>query len=196
MFGLLKQPTARLSRTTEMLVKQRHRTGNSQANRHVKILSCAAKSCPPGETYINDPRRRPIRRDPIRYRMTPIVMRSYECSDRFENGRIFLPVDAPGSMTISSSSSASRAQNTTTRSIQPLTPRIICGGRCLGDLPRRSVDSASFSIGALAQKCHPPLEAAPPSSAPGRRIAEVTGSNRLSSTTKSAQIDVISSATE
>src|ERR1700733_854578 len=120
MFGLLKQPAARLSRTTEMLVKQRHRTGNSQANRHVKILSCAAKSCPPGETYINDPRRRPIRRDPIRYRMTPIVMRLYECSDRFENGRIFLPVDAPGSMTISSGSSASRTQNTTTRSIQPL----------------------------------------------------------------------------
>jgi hypothetical protein len=45
--------------------------------------------------------------------MTPIVMRLHECSDRFENGRIFLPVDAP--MTISSSSSASRAQNTATR---------------------------------------------------------------------------------
>jgi hypothetical protein len=93
MFGLLKQPAACLSRTTEMLVKQRHRTGNSQANRHVKILSCAAKSCPPGETYINDPR--PMRRHPIWYRMTPIVMRLHECSDRFENGRIFLPVDAP-----------------------------------------------------------------------------------------------------
>jgi hypothetical protein len=95
MFGLLKQPAACFSGTTEMLVKQRHRTGNSQANRHVKILSCASKSCPPGETYINDPRRRPIRRHPIRYRMTPIVMRLHERSDRFENGRIFLPVDAP-----------------------------------------------------------------------------------------------------
>jgi hypothetical protein len=30
-----------------MLVKQRRRTGNSHANGHVKILSCAAKSCPP-----------------------------------------------------------------------------------------------------------------------------------------------------
>jgi phage terminase large subunit-like protein len=50
-----------------------------------------------GETYINDPRRRPIhrRRHPIRHRMTPIVMRLHACSDRFENGRIFLPVDAP-----------------------------------------------------------------------------------------------------
>jgi hypothetical protein len=31
-----------------MLVKQRRRTGNSQANGRVKILSCAAKSCPSG----------------------------------------------------------------------------------------------------------------------------------------------------
>jgi hypothetical protein len=49
MFGLLKQPAARL------LVKQRRRTGNSQANWRVKIQSCAAKSCPPEKTYINDP---------------------------------------------------------------------------------------------------------------------------------------------
>jgi len=49
-----------------MLVKQRHRTGNSQANGHVKILSCAAKSCPP-EKPINDPRRR---RHPIHRRVT------------------------------------------------------------------------------------------------------------------------------
>jgi hypothetical protein len=84
-----------------MLVKQRHRTGNSQANGSCQNTFLCGEIVSAGETYINDPRgrrpthRRPIRRHPIRYPMMPIVMRLHACSDRFENSRIFLPVDAP-----------------------------------------------------------------------------------------------------
>ena len=61
-----------------MLVKQRRRTGNSQANWGVKIQSCAAKSCQPEKIYINDLRRlRLIRLHPIHRRRRPIRRRRH-----------------------------------------------------------------------------------------------------------------------
>ena len=67
------------------------------------------------------------------------------------------------------------------------------GGRCPGDLPQgvRSIVPAPV----LAQLRKNATGSGTPSSA-RCRVAEITVSNPLSSTTKSAQIDMISSATE
>jgi predicted phage terminase large subunit-like protein len=58
------------------------------------------------------------------------IMRLHACSDRFESGRVVLRATRPGSTITSSSSSAFRAPNTTTRSIRP---------------PRRSTTSANLT---------------------------------------------------
>jgi predicted phage terminase large subunit-like protein len=127
------------------------------------------------------------------------VMRLHACSDRFENGRVFLPANAswldeyvvelvgfPGTKYDDQVDSTTQAW-------------ILCG-RTMSWRPtsRRSVDSAGSSIGATAQKTPLPSEAAPHQAradAASRR-SQVRGSNPLSSTRKSAQIDVISRSVE
>jgi len=69
------------------------------------------------------------------------------------------------------------------------------GGRCLGDLPQGVRSIAPAQVLAQLRKNAIAVGSGTPSSARGCRIAEITGSNPLSSTTKSAQTHVISYAT-